>query len=159
MYTLQGKPDQHATHNSRSVRVWSQIIRISRGQRIATFHEIVNRFIQIHNPLRRRDPNTIHSSMVVWSVGPYPPSLTQQPMRQWEKTILCGQPATRLTGPITLTCDRYVQYLLAGANLSVLNRHRRGLQPWMCRLFTYHSPTFPTNGLPFPPMGPTWSPV
>jgi hypothetical protein len=33
----------------------------------------------------------------------------------------------QLTGPITLACDRYVQYLLAGANPSVLNRHRRGL--------------------------------
>jgi hypothetical protein len=27
----------------------------------------------------------------------------------------------QLTGPITLACDRYVQYLLAGANPSVLN--------------------------------------
>jgi hypothetical protein len=35
----------------------------------------------------------------------------------------------QLTGPITSACDRYVQYLLAGANLSVLNQHKRGLQP------------------------------
>jgi hypothetical protein len=40
-----------------------------------------------------------------------------------------GQVVTQihqLTGPITIVCDRYVQYLLAGANPSVLNRHRRG---------------------------------
>jgi hypothetical protein len=35
----------------------------------------------------------------------------------------------QFTGPITPTCDRYIQYLFAGANPSVLNRHRRGLQP------------------------------
>jgi hypothetical protein len=40
--------------------------------------------------------------------------------------------------------------LTRGANPSVLNRHRRGLQPWKCRLTTYHSPTFPTSCLHFP---------
>jgi hypothetical protein len=35
----------------------------------------------------------------------------------------------QLTGPILLACDRYVQYLLTGANPLVLNRHRRGIQP------------------------------
>jgi hypothetical protein len=44
---------------------------------------------------------------------------------------------TRFTGPITPACDRYVQYLLIGANRTVLNRHRWGLQPWRCRLTTY----------------------
>jgi hypothetical protein len=33
----------------------------------------------------------------------------------------------QLTGPISPACDRYVQYLLARANPSVLNRHRKGL--------------------------------
>jgi hypothetical protein len=37
MYTMQGKPDQHAIRIPHSVRVWSQTIRISHGQRIATF--------------------------------------------------------------------------------------------------------------------------
>jgi hypothetical protein len=49
---------------------------------------------------------------------------------QWgsgEKTSFCWQPTTRLTRPITLACDRYVQYLLTGVNPSVLNQHRRGL--------------------------------
>jgi hypothetical protein len=39
MYTLQGKPNQHATRIPCLVRVWSQTIRISCGQCIATFHE------------------------------------------------------------------------------------------------------------------------
>jgi hypothetical protein len=43
-----GKHDQHATRFSRSVRVWSTTIRISRGPHIATFCTVVNRFEQIH---------------------------------------------------------------------------------------------------------------
>jgi hypothetical protein len=35
----------------------------------------------------------------------------------------------QLTGSITPACDRYIQYLLAEANPSVLNRHRWGLPP------------------------------
>jgi hypothetical protein len=54
----------------------------------------------------------------------------------------------QFTGPITPACDRYVQYLLARANSLVLNWHRRGLQPWRCRLSTHHSPTFPTDSPP-----------
>jgi hypothetical protein len=80
-------------------------------------------------------------------------------MKQWGKISLCWQPATRLTGPIKSACGWYVQYLITGANPSVLNRHKWGLQPWRCWLFTYHSLTFPTNGLPFPPTGPARSPV
>jgi hypothetical protein len=41
-----------------------------------------------------------------------------------------GQVVTQLhqlTRPITPACDRYVQYLLAGDNPSVLNRHSCGL--------------------------------
>jgi hypothetical protein len=57
--------------------------------------------------------------------------------------------ATRLTGHISPVCDWYVQYLIVGVNPPVLNRHRRGLQPWRYRLSTYHSPTFPTVVYPF----------
>jgi hypothetical protein len=43
------------------------------------------------------------------------------------KPNICLQQDTRLTGPISPVCDRYVQYLLTDTNHSVLNRHRRGL--------------------------------
>jgi molybdopterin-guanine dinucleotide biosynthesis protein A len=65
----------------------------------------------------------------------------------------------QLTEVITPACDRYVQYLLTGANPSVLSRHIRGLQPSRCRLSTYYSPTFPIDGLHFPPKGPVRSSV
>jgi hypothetical protein len=42
---------------------------------------------------------------------------------------------------------------------SVLNQHRRGLQPWRCHHATSHSPTFPNDGLQFPPTGPARSPA
>jgi hypothetical protein len=60
----------------------------------------------------------------------------------------------QLTRPITSACDRYIQYLLTGANPSVLNWHIWGLQPWRCWLSTHHSSTFPTDR---PPLS-TWGP-
>jgi hypothetical protein len=48
----------------------------------------------------------------------------------------------------TPACDRYVQYLLMEANPSVLNRHKRVIQPWRCQLVISHSLTFSTNGPP-----------
>jgi hypothetical protein len=108
---------------------------------------------------RKRALDTIHSTPADRSAGPYPVSLPNQPMKQWRKPNIYQQQATRLTGHISPACDRYVQYLLAGANSSVLNRHKRGLQPWRCRLAIYHFPTFPTNCLHFPPKGSARSPV
>jgi hypothetical protein len=64
----------------------------------------------------------------------------------------------QLTGPISPVCDRYVQYLLAGANPSVLNWHRRGLQPWRWWLTTYPLPDLPNQLSPLFPSGPTRSP-
>jgi hypothetical protein len=65
----------------------------------------------------------------------------------------------QLTSLITPACDLYVQCLLVGANPSVLNTQRRWLQPWSCRLSIYHSRTFPTNSLHFPPKSPARSQV
>jgi hypothetical protein len=144
------KPDQYATRFPRSVRVWSKIIRISRGPHIATFHTIINRFERVDCPreeglptqstTRRLTDPSVHTQLLShnshWSSG--------------EKSSFCWDPTTSLTGPKSPACDRYVQYLLTGANRSVLNRHRWGLQPWRCWLVTYHSPTFPTSCLHFP---------
>jgi hypothetical protein len=65
---------------------------------------------------------------------------------------------TRFTGPISPACDRYVQYLLMGANQTVLNRHRRRLQPWRCWLATYPLPNLPNQLSPLSPSGLTRSP-
>jgi hypothetical protein len=159
VYQCRGKLDQHATYIPRSVCVWSQIIHISHGQRIAIFHKAINRFVHIHCP--REEGFSTQST----ARRPSDPRVHTQHLshnRQWgtgEKTSFCWQTATRLTELISSACDWYVQYLLTGANPSVLNWHRRGLQPWRHQLSTYHSLTFLTDDLPFPPMGLARSPV
>jgi hypothetical protein len=64
----------------------------------------------------------------------------------------------QLAGPISPACDWYIQYMLTGANRTVLNRHRRGLQPWRCRLATYPLPNLPKQLSPLSPKGPAGSP-
>jgi hypothetical protein len=79
--------------------------------------------------LRKRAPDTIPSTPADRSAGPYPVSLPSQLVKQWGKPNIHRQQATRFIGPISPTCDRYNQYLLMGANRTVINQHRRGLQP------------------------------
>jgi hypothetical protein len=64
---------------------------------------------------------------------------------------------TRFTRPISPACDRYDQYLVAGANRMVLNRPRRGLQSWRCRLATYSLLDLPNQLSPLSPNGPARS--
>jgi hypothetical protein len=104
--------------------------------------------------LRKRAPDTIPSTLADRSAGPYPVSLPSQLMKQWRKANIHQQQATRFTRPISPTCDRYVQYLLMGANRTIVNRHRRGLQPWRCRLATYPLPDLPNQLSPLSPSGP-----
>jgi hypothetical protein len=120
------KPDQHATRFPRLVCVWSTTTRISCGPHIATVHTIINRFEKIHctreeglltqsTARRLTDPRVctqLLSHNSPWSSG--------------EKSSFYWHLTTRLTGPISPACDRYVQYLLTGANPSVLHRHRQG---------------------------------
>jgi hypothetical protein len=153
MYTLQGKPNQHATRFPRSVRVWPMTIRISRGSHIATFYAVINRFEQIHCTREEGLPTQSTARR------PSDPRVRTQLLSHKQlkssggKVNSCGQLTTRLTRLISPACDRYVQYLLAGANRTILNRHRRGLQPWRCRLATYPLPDLPNQLSPLSPNG------
>jgi hypothetical protein len=150
-----GKPDQYVTRFSRSVRVWSKTICISRGPHIAIFRTVVNRFEWVHCP---REEGLPTQSTTRRLTDPQVRIQLLSHNSQWnseEKSSFCWHLTTRLTGPISPACDRYVQYLLTGANPSVFNWHRRGLQSWRCRLATYHSPTFSTICLHFPLMTPS----
>jgi hypothetical protein len=143
------KPDQHATCFPCLVHIWSKIIHISRGPHITIFRTVINRFERAHCPreeglltqstARRLTDTRVHTQLLSHN-------------RQWsneKKLSFCWHLTTRPTGPISPACDRYVQYLLVRVNPSVLNRHRWEIQPWRCRLATYHSPTFPTSCLYF----------
>jgi hypothetical protein len=101
--------------------------------------------------LRKKAPDTIPSTPADRSAGPYPVSLPSQPMKQWRKPNTHRQQATRFTGTISPACDWYVQYLLIGANRTVLNWHRWGLQSWMCRFATYPLPDLPNQLSPLSP--------
>jgi hypothetical protein len=101
--------------------------------------------------MRKRAPDTIHSTPTDRSVGPYPVSLPIQPMKQWRKLNIYRQQVIRLIGSILLVCDRYIQYLLTGTNPSVLNRHRRGLPHRNLRIATTLSPLFPSECSTGPP--------
>jgi hypothetical protein len=85
--------------------------------------------------------------------------LSHDSLEVWERFQPSGYTATTTYWAHIPEYNRYVQCLLTGANPSVLNQHRRGLQPCRCRLSTSHSPTFPTSGLHFPPKGPVRSQV
>jgi hypothetical protein len=145
-----GKPDQHATCFPCSVCVWSKTIRISRGPHIENLREVINRVEQGHCSREKGLPtqSTARRLTDPWVHTQFLSRTNQWSSRGKVKHLLMA--ATRLTGPISPACDRYVQYLLVGANPWVFNRHRRGLQPWRCRLATYHSLTFPTSCLHFP---------
>jgi hypothetical protein len=111
----------------------------SRGQSpyVETFHIVVNGFEQIHCT---REAGLPTQSTACWPSDPWVCTQLLSHNSQWssgKKSSFCWQPTTGLTGSISPVCDRYVQYLLAGANWTVLNRHRWGLQPWRCQLATY----------------------
>jgi hypothetical protein len=152
---MQGKPNQHATRFPRSVRVWSTTIHISRGPHIATFHTVVNRFehctreegLPTQSTARRLSDPRVRTQL-----------LSHNNQSAVGKVNSCKQLTIMLTGPISPTCDRYVQYLLAGANRTVHNRHTRGLQPWRCRLATYPLSDLPNQLSPLSPNGPVLSP-
>jgi hypothetical protein len=137
MYTLQGETwPTHHTLSTLSPRMVHDHTYLTRS----TYNNLSYSLQQIWiDPLhsRRRALETIHSTTTIRYAGPYPASLPQQPKSSGEKSSSYWQPITRLTGSISSARDGYVQYLLVGANRTVLNRHSRELQPWRCRLATY----------------------
>jgi hypothetical protein len=142
-----GKPDQHVTCFSCSIRVWSSTIRISRGPRIANFRESSTGLDGC--TASEKKCSRLHLSARLSGPCDMPQFFSQH--NHWSSVLKLStfwRQATTLTGPISPACDRYVQYLLARANPSVLNRHRRWLQPWRCKLATSHSAIFPTDGPP-----------
>jgi hypothetical protein len=125
---------------------------------VATFHEVPTDLDRSHcsrekglptqsTARRLTDPRVrtqLLSRTSQWSKGCKPSSW------RW--------PTTRFTGLISPACGRYVQYLLMGANRTVLNQHRQGLQPRRCWLTTYPLPNLPNQLSPLSPSGPAWSP-
>jgi hypothetical protein len=144
------KPDQHAMYASHPSPHTPGI----RFLRTVPIHvnllQVIDRVEQAH--CSREEVLPTQSIARRWPIRGSVPSFSPKPANEavGAKPNIYQRLATRLTGSISVVCDRYVQYLLAGANRTVLNRPRQGLQPWRCHFSTYHSPTFPTSCLPFP---------
>jgi hypothetical protein len=120
---------------------------------IATFHKSSTELSRATAPEKK---DFWHNPQHVgWPIRGSVPSFSLEPTNEavGVKPSICRRQATRLTGPISSTCNRYIQYLLTGTNTSVLNRHRWGLQPCRCWLTnTTPRPSQPTV-LHFPPNG------
>jgi hypothetical protein len=122
-----GKPDQHTTYASHasprmpSVRfLWAVPVR-------GNLSRVIDRVEQAHCSREKWLPT---QSTTHWLTDPR----IHTQFLSWANQGSSGGKTkhlstARLTGPVSPACDQYVQYLLAGANSSVLNRHRWGLPP------------------------------
>jgi hypothetical protein len=130
-----------------------------RSPYVATFHEAPADLDRSH---RSREKGLPTQSTARQLTDPWVCTQLLSRASQWSrgrKPSSWRWSTTRFTGPISPACDRYVQYLLTGTNRMVLNRHRRGLQPWRCWLITYPLPILPNQLPPLSPNGPARSPV
>jgi hypothetical protein len=122
--SYRGKPDQHDTYVLHVRPVYASW---GRSPYMTTFHTDPIELDIFTAPEKKY--SWLHLSAQL--SGPWdPPQLISQ-RSHWSgvlKPNSCRQQATRLIGPISPAYDRYVQYLLMGANPSVLNlnRQRRG---------------------------------
>jgi hypothetical protein len=103
---------------------------------VKTFHGFINKVEWIHCSQEIGTPNYILSTSADQIADSHPISLLTA-TKAVGKAMGKSQASVdnqlhRCIGPISPACDQYIQYLLVGINPSVLNRHRRGLQPWRC---------------------------
>jgi hypothetical protein len=151
------KPDQHATYTSQVSPRTPDVCFIRAIPVHGNLSWVIDRVEQTHYFWEKG--SRYNPQCADWPIHRSVPNFSLEPTNEvaGAKPTIYRWPATRLAGPISPACDRYIQYLLTGANPSVLNQHGRELQPWRCQLFTYNSLTFPTSYLPFPPKGPAQS--
>jgi hypothetical protein len=105
--------------------------------------------------LRRRAPDTIHSTPAARSMGSYPASLPQQLMEQW------GKSQTSVDNRLLGLPDPYHRHAISTFNTCLRGITHRSLTDTGggynlggAGLPHTHSPTFPTNCLPFPLVAP-----
>jgi hypothetical protein len=109
---------------------------------------------------RKKAPDIIYSTPADWSVGPYPVSLLSQSMKKWEQS----QPSVDgrllgLPGPYHRHAIGMFNTCLQGLTHRSLTDTGRGYN-LKGTVFPDTTPRpSPTDGLPFPPMGPARSPV
>jgi hypothetical protein len=129
-----------------------------RSPYVATFRETLTDLDRSHCSWKKRLPT---QSTVRRLTDPWVQSFSPEPANEAGGRKPCSWwwPTTRFIGPISPACDWYVQYLFVGANPSVLNRHRRRLQPWRYRLAIYPLSDLSNQLSPLSPSGPVRSQI
>jgi hypothetical protein len=160
MYTPQGKPDTHDTYAS-YVSPRTPHARFPRTvpvrDNLSCWPNGVGWTLLL---LRKKAPDTIPSTLVDQSAClPHSFSLLTTIEVVIKLKHMLMNKLQQFIVSISPKCDQYVQYLLVGANPSVLNGHKWGLQPWRCQLSTSLSPHFPTDDSPLSPKIPARSQV
>jgi hypothetical protein len=153
-----GKPDQHATYASHTSPHMSDVRFLRVVPIRGNLSRVIDRVEQAH--FSREEGLSTQSTMHRWPIRGSVSSFSPEPANEavGAKPSIYRWPTTRLTWHISLVCDRYVQYLLVGANRTVLNRHRQGLQPWRWWLTTYPLADLPNQLSPLSSSGPARSP-
>jgi hypothetical protein len=121
-----GNPDQHDTYVSHVSPCMPDVRFLRMVPVCGNLSWDADRFRQIPLLPRKRLPTQSTARQLT---NPWVHTQLLSRASQWSrgrKTNFCWWPTTRFTGPISPTYDRYVQYLLTGANPLILNRHRRG---------------------------------
>jgi hypothetical protein len=134
-----GKPDQHSTYASHTGRRTPNV-RFLRVTPVRQAHASCGRSLYVttfHWLPRSRNKPLYPKEVLATKDTLIQPS-------SWVTSFLlsCDSPGVgergfspmvtqlhQLTGRISLACDQYVQHLFTGANRTVHNRHRRGIQP------------------------------
>jgi hypothetical protein len=115
MYTMQGKPDKLGTYASHASPSMPLIHFLQQSMYMATFHADSTELDRFTATEKKGTPDYIPSTPADRSMAPHPISL---PLTAIEAvTEIQTSVEDRLhqfTGSITLACDQYIQYLLAG---------------------------------------------
>jgi hypothetical protein len=119
-----GKPDQHATYTSYGSLHTPDVRFLWTVPEYGNLSRVIGRVGKAH--CSREEGLPTQSTTRRWLIRESIPIFSPEPANKavGAKPNIYQRPATRLTGPVTPVCNRYVQYLLVGANRMVLNRYR-----------------------------------
>jgi hypothetical protein len=115
----------HTFHTRSAYDPWPYVSHVLRVKQLFVSHQQI---WTDHTALEKQ--GFLTTSLAHWMADLWVPTQFLSPHSQWSsrlKSNFCRWQATRFIESITPVCDWYIQYLLMGANPSVLNRHRRGL--------------------------------
>jgi hypothetical protein len=153
-----GKLDQHATYASHTGPRMPDVCFLRVVPVRGKLLRVIDGVEQAH--CSREEGLPTQSTAHHWPIRGSVPSFSPEPANKavGPKPSIYQRPATRLTGPISPLCDRYVQYLLVRANRMVLNRHRQGGATLEVSAFHVPLPNLPDQLSPLSPSGPARSP-